>query len=247
MKTIEKPLIIITTTLFVLLVTIVFILIMTGCVNERIEGNHDVITIERSSQAFTEVASQGSFSVQIIPSTESRIVITGESNVLPYLSTYSNGTTLTLKYSENYAIHEHYPVEIVLYTPQLNSVSLSGSGSVECGSYSAGNVYLNISGSGNITGDFDTDKIDAVISGSGNIDVTGTARTGKLNISGSGNINTQNMLMEYCSATISGSGNITVHATKTLDATISGSGSIFYLGNPAITTHISGSGNLVRY
>jgi hypothetical protein len=247
MKAIEKPQAIIYTSLIILLALIVLILTMSGCVNERIEGNHDLVTIERNSQPFSEVISSGSFIVQIIPSTETRIEVKGESNILPHLSTCSNGSTLTVRYSDGYNIREHYPVEVFLYTPVLSSVKLSGSGMVECGSFSGNNVNLNISGSGKITGDFEADKMDAVISGSGNMDLRGMATTGIFTISGSGNINAQNLLLEHCSATISGSGNAIARVTKTLNASISGSGSIFYLGNPAITTHSSGSGNVLKY
>ena len=247
MKAIEKPQIIITTTLFILLALIALVLLMSGCVSERIEGNRDLITQDRPSQPFSEVVSSGSFSIKIIPSDETRIEVIGESNVLPYLSTYSNGNTLTIKYNNGYNIHEHYPVEIFLYTDVLNAVSLSGSGTVDCGYFESNEMYLNISGSGGITGDFETENLEAVISGSGNMNLAGYSKTGIFTISGSGNINAQNMDLEHCSANISGSGNINTYATKTLDATISGSGSIFYYGNPVIKTHISGSGNVVKY
>jgi hypothetical protein len=247
MKAIEKPQIIITTTLFILLALIALVLLMSGCASERIEGNHDLITQDRPSQPFSEVVSSGSFSVKIIPSDETRIEVKGESNVLPYLSTFSNGTTLTIKYNDGYNIHEHYPVEIFLYTDVLNAASLSGSGTVDCGFFESNEMYLNISGSGGITGDFETENLEAVISGSGNMNLSGYSKTGLFTISGSGNINAQNLVVEHCSANISGSGNINTSVTKTLDATISGSGSIFYYGNPVITTHISGFGNVVKY
>ena len=247
MKAIEKPQLIITTTLFVLLATIVLILLMSGCVSERIEGNRDLIILERSSQPFSEVVSMGSFTVKIIPSDETRIEVKGESNVLPYLSTYSNGTILTIKYNDGYNIHEHYPVEVFVYTPVLRAARLSGSGMMDCGSFNSDNIALNISGSGGVIGNFVTENLSAVITGSGNMDLAGMAKNGVLTISGSGNINAQNLALEICSANISGSGNITVSVSKTLDAGITGSGSIFYSGNPSVTSHMSGSGNLVRY
>lgn len=247
MKAIEKPQLIIYTSLLVLLVLIVLVLTMSGCVNERIEGNHDLVTLERSSQPFSEVISSGSFNVRIIPSAETRIEVKGESNILPHLGTFSNGTTLSIQYSEGYNIHEHYPVEVFVYTPVLNSVKLSGSGVVECDHFISDNVNLNISGSGSISGDFDADKLDAVISGSGSIILTGFATNTSFKISGSGNINARMFEQEHCNAILTGSGNIISRVTKTLDAAISGSGSIYYLGNPVITTHISGSGNVLKY
>lgn len=247
MKAIEKPQVVIYTTLLVLLMLIALILTLSGCMNERIEGNRDLMTENRSSQLFTEVVSQGSFNVIIMPDTETRIVVKGESNILPYLHTMSNGTTLILGYVEGYNIREHYPVEVFLYTPEINNIRLSGSGNLECNGFSSENLDLQISGSGSIDGDFNTDKLYASISGSGNMKLAGNAINSELKISGSGNIRASDMNQENCVGTISGSGKIIAAVSKTLDVHISGSGSVFYIGNPVITTHITGSGKVVRY
>jgi hypothetical protein len=247
MKAIQKPQVIIYTTLLILLGMIALILTMSGCMCESIEGNRDLVTQQRPSQPFSEVVSTGSFNVKIIPSAETRIEVKGESNILPHLSTCLNGTTLSIQYSDGYNIREHYPVEVFLYTPVIQAIRLSGSGMVECGSFSASVVKLNISGSGGISGDFESDILEAAVSGSGNMTLEGIAANSSFNNSGSGNINAQFLDQQHCNAEISGSGNVITKAAKTLNATISGSGSLFYLGNPVITTHISGSGNVIKY
>jgi hypothetical protein len=247
MKAIEKPQAIINITLFILLAIIALIVLMTGCTSERIEGNRDLVTVERSSQLFSQVISQGSFSVIIISDSISRVEVKAESNILPYIYTMSDGTTITLGYTEGHNIHENYPVEIYLHTPVLQGINLSGSGTVESNGFISNSVNLKISGSGSINSNFNTENMDASISGSGNMVLTGFAKNTTFNVSGSGNIDAKALAQEHCFADISGSGNITTNASKSLDATISGSGNIFYLGNPVITTHISGSGNLIRY
>jgi hypothetical protein len=247
MKAIEKPQVVVYTTLLILLALIALIISMSGCVSERIDGNRDLATEQRSVLPFSEVVSSGSFRVTIIPSGETRIQVKAESNLLPYLVTNANGTTLTLRFTDGYRIQEHYPVEVFVYTPVLQSVRLSGSGSVACGSFSPERMYVNISGSGNVTGNFITDALDAVVSGSGNLDMTGFATTTNLMVSGSGNINVPQLQQESCTAFISGSGSIIAFASNTLNATISGSGNVFYLGSPAISTHITGSGSVKRY
>jgi hypothetical protein len=247
MKAIEKPQAIINITLLILLAIIALIVLMTGCTSERIEGNHDLVTVERTSQPFSQVISQGSFSVIIISDSISRVEVKAESNILPYIYTMSDGTTITLGYTEGHNIHENYPVEIYLHTPVLQGINLSGSGTVESNGFISNSVNLKISGSGSINSNFNTENMDASISGSGNMVLTGFAKNTTFNVSGSGNIDAKALAQEHCFADISGSGNITTNANKSLDATISGSGNIFYLGNPVITTHISGSGNLIRY
>ncbi len=247
MKAIEKPQVIITTSLFILLAIIILMLMTAGCVSDRIEGNRDPVVQERPSLPFTDVVAQGSFTVYIVADSVNRVIVKCESNILPYLYTTTNGSTITIGYKSGYNIHEHNPVEVYLHTPELQSVKLSGSGRVECGSLVTDLVSLNISGSGTITGDFESATLDAFISGSGNMILTGTAGTSQLTISGSGDIDAQSLAIEHCSADISGSGNIIVVVSKTLDAVISGSGNIFYHGNPAITSHITGSGKVERY
>jgi len=247
MKAIEKPQVIITTFLFILIAIIFLMLTTTGCVNNRIEGNHDPVSLDRLSQPFSKVISQGSFRVVLVPDSVTRIVVKGESNILPHLYTISDGTTLTVGYQNGYNIHEHYPVEVFLHTPVLNSVKLSGSGMVECGSFNTGSVELELSGSGEINGNFNTAHLASVISGSGNIKLSGTAVNTSFVVSGSGNIDAKQLLQQVCSAVISGSGNITTNVAGLLNVVISGSGSVFYLGNPQITMSITGSGQLRRY
>lgn len=247
MKVIEKPQAIIYTTLFLLLTLIVLILTLSGCYSERVEGNHDVISLDRPSQAFTDVVSQGSFSVVVIPSVETRVVVKAESNILPYIYTMSDGTTMTLRFSNGVNIREHYPVEVFLYTPVLRSAWLSGSGNIALSGYNTTDMNLQISGSGNINAGFTANSLNASISGSGNMYLTGTVKNSTFTISGSGNINSQALFQENCTSGISGSGNCIVAVSNTLDAYISGSGSIFFTGNPSITTHNTGSGSVQRY
>lgn len=247
MKTIERPQLIISSALLLLLALIILMLSATGCVRERIEGNYNVITEERNSQPFSEVSSKGSFRVVIIPDDATWVEVKAESNVVPYIETWSDGTTLTVDYRNGYNIHEHYAVEVFLHTPVLESIRLSGSGKVESGSFSSDQVDLQISGSGNMDCAFIAASLTANVSGSGNLSIEGIAESSNLKISGSGKIDALNLNQQSCLANISGSGNIITNVNESLEARISGSGCVYYLGNPSITSHISGSGKVLPY
>ncbi|MBK6966503.1 MAG: DUF2807 domain-containing protein [Bacteroidales bacterium] len=247
MKTIERPQIIISTTLLFLLALIILMLSATGCVRERIEGNYDVIIEERNSQPFSEVSSKGSFRVVIIPDDATWVEVKAESNVVPYIETWSDGTTLTVEYRDGYNIHEHFTVEVFLHTPVLESIRLSGSGKVESGSFSSDRAELQISGSGHIECAFVTANLSANVSGSGNLTIDGIAESSNMKVSGSGKIDAINLNQKSCLANISGSGNILTSVSESLEAWISGSGCVYYVGDPAIETHISGSGKVKPY
>lgn len=247
MKTIERSQLIINTSLLILLALIFLMLATTGCVRERIEGNYNVIIEERNSPAFSEVNSGGSFRVVIIPDDATWVEVKAESNVLPYIETWSDGTTLTVDYRNGYNIHEHYTVEVFLHTPELNKIQLSGSGRVESGSFASNEVDVQLSGSGNIDCSFITDNLSAKVSGSGNLYLEGVAQQSNLKVSGSGKIEALNLSQQNCLSNISGSGSIRTAVSTSLEAWISGSGNVYYLGNPAITSHISGSGKVLQY
>jgi len=247
MKTIERPQIVISSALFILLAIILLMLTTTSCIRERIEGNYDLQTEERTSGSFTAVESRGSFRVEVIPDDNTWIEVKAESNVIPYIETWTNGTTLIVETRHGYNIREHYTVEVFLHTPDLESISLSGSGRVISGSFDTPQADVHLSGSGSIDCAFETNRLEAVISGSGNLQVSGTAGHTELKVSGSGGIHAFDLQQNNCSANISGSGNIRTSVSDALDARISGSGCVYYIGDPVVTSHISGSGRVVKY
>lgn len=247
MKTIERSQLVINTALLILLALIIIMLTATGCVRERIEGNYNLTLEERNTPEFSEVKSGGSFRVVIIPDDASWIEVKAESNVLPYIETWSDGATLTVDYRDGYNIHEHYTVEVFLHTPVLNSIRLSGSGRVESGSFTSDQVDIQLSGSGNIECGFITDDLNAKVSGSGGLYLEGVAQQSNLTVSGSGKIEALNLSQQNCLSNISGSGSIRTAVSTSLEAWISGSGSVYYLGDPVINSHISGSGKVLKY
>jgi hypothetical protein len=247
MKAIEKPQIVISSALILLLALIALLLSATGCVGTRIDGDRDVITETRHPQSFSRVLSQGSFHVYIIHDSESRVEVKAESNIQPYLYTQSDGTTLTIGYKNGYSINEHYTVEVYVYTPDLNTVKLSGSGKIECYDFENEDITLSLTGSGMIKSGFVCSRLNASVSGSGDIRISGECDHTDLDVSGSGSIKTADLSGANCKATVSGSGQIVTAATATLNAYISGSGNVFYTGNPVISSHITGSGSVLRY
>jgi putative autotransporter adhesin-like protein len=65
-------------------------------------------------------------------------------------------------------------------------------------------------------------------------------------LTGSGDLELAKLPVERATVEISGSGDIEVDATRTLDVRISGSGSVAYHGNPEVKKSISGSGGLIK-
>jgi hypothetical protein len=220
---------------------------LTGCFKERIEGNGNVTTENRTGSGFSRIISEGEFQVTVIYDSVAKIQVEAESNIIPYVRTSVSGNTIRIDFDNGVNIREHSTVKVTLYTLHAEYLELNGSGSIIAGHFNEDDVQLYLSGSGNIMSSFVANSINANISGSGSITADGTAQQTSLHISGSGNIHSLGLIQQKCTTTISGSGNIYVNVIENLVATISGSGSVYYTGNPALETHISGSGKVVRY
>ena len=219
----------------------------SSCLDELfIEGNGIPRTESRDEEGFDKVASSGDFKVNIVPGNYYSVEITAESNLLPYISTQVDGHKLKIGTTGIHSLRQNLPIEVNITTPALKGVSLSGSGLIQTGSIAGSDFDFNVSGSGDIVSTISCDNVSANISGSGSVTIDGEAENTSFVISGSGKIKTYNLVHDQCIATISGSGDMYVNASQSIEARISGSGKVYYVNHPAIYTSISGSGGVVN-
>ena len=248
----------------ILVILITAMMLMAGCGKSliRVKGNGSLATETRALSSFNKVDNEGAYEVYLIQDSLSEVKIQAESNLIPYIRTELNGSTLRIYSKEN--LKTHYPIKLYIHTPDVNGVSLSGSGIIDLGTVNTDELEVVLSGSGDIRGtvysdhlyvgingsgtaniSVVTETLDTYISGSGDMYFGGSGNTAHFNISGSGSVRAYEMELKNCYADISGSGDMYVHVTDMLNVKISGSGSIYYFGYPQITTNISGSGSVV--
>jgi hypothetical protein len=220
---------------------------LAACSKERINGNGNVISETRGTSDFSRIVSRGEFIVTIVPDSVTSARVEAESNIIPYVNTSVNGSTIIIDFDDNVNIHEHSAIRVILHTPHAEYLELQGSGSITNGNFSEDGVEICLSGSGDITSSFNSNSLSASISGSGSITLEGLAHQTSMHVSGSGNIRALNLTQDICNASISGSGDIYVNVTQKIVATISGSGSVYYTGDPLVESHISGSGKVEKY
>lgn len=221
----------------------------TGCKTEkRIKGNGNLSAETRNVSNTERIESMGSFSVEIIQGNNSSVRIEGESNLLPYIETNNHEGALRIRVRKGYNINPTRSMKIYITTPQLESVTLAGSGDVTGrGKFTgASKLDANIAGSGAISLEVNTPEINTTIAGSGDINLTGETRDLEISIAGSGNYNGQAMMAENVNIDIAGSGDVKVFADKKLDIDIAGIGNVFYKGNAIVTQSIAGSGKIKK-
>lgn len=208
----------------------VFAVAMTGCVKDHLIGSGSIVTENRTMNGtFKEIRIEGSMDVLVKQGDSIRVSVKDYGNIMPYIETKIVGNALVIKHQDNAWI-TNSAGEVTVTLPTLTNVELSGSGDV-----------------GTI-GNFNFTDLSLFISGSGNFSFAGTCKKMNAKVSGSGDIRAFDLPTEVVTARISGSGNMQLNVSQTLDATISGSGDIIYKGAPTtVTKSISGSGSVRKF
>ncbi len=209
-------------TLAVIIIIIFFI--KNNLTKNNIQGSGNIISESRELNNFTSIILLGSIDVNIKTSESNNCVVVADDNLIPYIKTEVVNNKLNISLNESYSSEEKLVVNI--NTPNYDEVSLSGSGNINILDFKNNNLSLNISGSGNITGN-------------------GEVETLVVKINGSGNLMSKEIKSKSATITINGSGDAEVFASDSISAKINGSGNIEYFGNPEnVDSIINGSGNI---
>ena len=209
-------------TLAVIIIIIFFI--KNNLTKNNIQGSGNIISESRELNNFTSIILLGSIDVNIKTSESNNCVVVADDNLIPYIKTEVVNNKLNISLNESYSSEEKLVVNI--NTPNYDEVSLSGSGNINILDFKNNNLSLNISGSGNITGN-------------------GEVETLVVKINGSGNLMSKEIKSTSATITINGSGDAEVFASDSISAKINGSGNIEYFGNPEnVDSIINGSGDI---
>lgn len=210
-----------------------------------IDPDQDRVTEVFELPEFTGVKLAMAGNVFITQGEEQEVKITGSQNILDKLDLDIRSNTLVLDINRCILGDDDLLFEITI--PVVEELLISGSGNMETtNTLDESDLYLSISGAGNMDILFDEEKVEARISGSGNMHIAGATNRAEYKISGSGTLRSYDLSSENSEVNISGSGNINVTVSEKLTGKISGSGNVSYKGDPEeIDVKVTGSGRLI--
>ena len=243
-------------------------LIVSGCGFQIVSGSGKVATGTRTVSNFSSIKLAGIGDVIVTQAENVSVRIEAEDNLIPYFDTSVQGDTLTIGIKNEYmgiSLHPTKPVKFYVTTPQLDAVTLAGSGNIITSdvkttgfkvsllgsgdisntSLTATSVDIDLAGSGNISLEKITaSNISSTIAGSGDITVAGEVTSQTARIVGSGDYHGKGLKSKTATVNVTGSGNSRVWVTGSLDVTILGSGDVVYSGSPTVNTSVAGSGSV---
>jgi hypothetical protein len=176
---------------------------------------------------------------------EERLVITGDDNVLPLITTEVRDGIVTIGSKSTLGIPAVTTLRYDLMVRDLSSLRLSGAGSAQMDSLQTEDLVVTISGAGNLAiQNLTARRIVAKLSGLGSLTLSGQATSLNVTLSGAGSYNGGKLATGAADVALTGLGSASVWATESLNAAISGAGNIDYYGDPEVTSQITGLGSI---
>jgi hypothetical protein len=204
----------------------------------------------RDVASFSEIALKVPATLYLKQGDQQSVKIEAKESTLEDLITEVKGRTLTIRFPNTNMFQRNFnpgKIDIYITVPDIDALTVSGSGDILAESIKSRIIELLVSGSGDISIDkLNSERITSSISGSGNIILNGGEVANELNvaISGSGDVKAKDFEATEVSVRISGSGNCSVTSNGSIKARIAGSGNVNYKGNPSIDSSVAGSGRV---
>ena len=236
---------------------IALVLLMTAAISNaqnweknKVKGNGNVITQMRNTAEYDEIITGGQFSVQLIAAPEGKIIMEGDENLLALIKVEVENNKLKV-YVEKGTWFDSRGDKIKITIPfeKISRIDFGGSGDLKTKDLIAANALeVHLSGSGNVDLQTETTSLKAVLSGSGTLEIDGKTTNLEAKLSGSGGIECKKLVSQNATATLSGSGQIDLNCTKSLEAKVTGSGNINYTGKPeTVIKKVTGSGEISNF
>jgi hypothetical protein len=225
-------------------------------------GNGQVASEERDVPAFDSISFRGFGSLRVRRG-EQRIILSCDSNILPYVATAVSGGVLRIGLKPlTWALRsERLDFEVTL--PELAGLSVSGSCSADVDAFSGvgfsgslsgsgainatldySHATLRMSGSGDFSGIIAANGFELRSSGSGEARLVGSAEHAAIRLSGSATVSARDFAAAEADVVMSGSGRAEIRADKILRAGLSGACELRYWGDPSVAGRVSGAGRI---
>ncbi len=201
--------------------------LVSGCATstKSVTGSGTMIDETRELADFSRIELRTMGQVTVTIGEPVGVQLSVEDNLMPLVETNVRGGWLVIEAPPNTTLSPTRTIEINVTVPQLAEIKLSGAGLIQADGVTA-------------------DSLTTSIPGSGNVILSGTVDRQTVDVSGAGNYDASALASRDAAVTLSGTGNVVVDVSGTLNATLTGTGNILYSGDPSVTQSGSGTGTI---
>ncbi|MBE0640166.1 MAG: DUF2807 domain-containing protein [Bacteroidales bacterium] len=201
---------------------------------QRLNGNKNVVSQERTVENFTGIDVGGAFVVYLTIKDQTTLKVEADENLLDAITTKVKGDRL---YISSSGLRNATKLNIYVTVPEISNLNVSGAARIE-GSNTITSTNLDIiaSGASEVRLDIDVEQLKVDASGASDVKLTGSAGSSNLMASGAAHIKAKDLVSEVSTANASGASSISVNSNTKVTTKTSGAGDINVYGDPAVET-----------
>lgn len=210
---------------------------LTACGVEQYNSNTVVlrasgriVTDELALTGFDRVRVSQSFDVTITQDDAFAVVVRVDENVQEHLEIKLDGSTLVIGLKgTSYSVRDEVTMDVDVTLPALVAVDLSGASSAKLAGFESDRAFSsNVSGASSLSGEIVAGDIRLVVSGSSRAVLTGQAGDVDARVSGASIVDLTALPASNGAVEISGSSQVDVALSGTLDVSASGASRVTY-------------------
>lgn len=221
-------------------------LVLGACTSRVVRGSGDVVAEEHGVPDFDAIEAGGVADVTVIVDGKKSVLVSAEDNIIEYLTVEVDDGTLVLGTRPGVSLAPTEPIEVLVHAVAIDSLELSGAGSIEVDHLEVQHLFVEVSGVGDLDADLRADELEVRLSGAGGISLTGAARNMDAVVSGVGALSGEGLEVDDATVVLSGAGSAEVAVSDRLDVVVSGVGTVVYHGDPDLSIDESGVGTVEK-
>lgn len=234
------------TTIVILLLGVI---ILSACdLDEKlVRGSGDIVSLDQDLSDFNKIDASHSFDISVSQGDGYAVVVRVDDNLEDELDVKVQGGTLHLDLARDIIVN-NATLEADITMPSLDGLDLSGASSADITGFDSSDPFsARLSGSSSLSGDLVTGDLNLDLSGSSEVALDGAGGDLEIDASGASDVKLPNYPVEDADLNLSGSSDVLINLSGTLDVDASGSSNVTYLGSPTLgDIRTSGSSSISR-
>jgi hypothetical protein len=227
------------------LIAMVSVSIFSSCRFRCVHGSGNITTENRKANEFNKLDISGEFRVHLKQDSSFTISITGDDNLLKYVSTSVEGNQLIIKSKKNFCTDDSIVVNVGIR--YLKEIGASGAVTVSSnGKINTGDIKFNLSGATKVNLDLNAAGVVTEGSGMSELNLTGQAASHRVESSGVSKINAFDFVVGDYVINTSGVSHCRINVLKTLNIHSSGAADIEYKGSPSTVNNDKSGASTVK-
>jgi hypothetical protein len=218
--------------------------------SNKVQGSGRKVEDRRSVQDFTAVEVDGALEGQVVVGQPFSVVLAGDDNLLPLVSTEVRGGRLIVRMKDRVDVDPRAGLTATIHLPRLERAEVNGASTltVTASSGVGPNLVLAASGASKVSAaglKLESLKLEA--SGASHVEVTGSAGRLQAEVSGASHLAARELAVRTAAVEVSGASHAEVNGQEDVSGSASGAANVAVWGSPPrLAVSTSGAASVER-